>query len=466
MSKRFSSLIIVAVFVFMLTTTARAEWFFAYLEGRQEVPAVATTGKGYARVFLDEGAGTITFTVVYNGLSSAQNASHIHTGAIGVSGPVTINFGASGGTSGTVTGSAAITPAQIALLRSHGFYVNVHTVNNGSGEIRGQLGGKRPIDFDGDGKNDYSVLKFPAIAPPGVAQIKFWNKNSTSGTQISPDWGDANRDFPCPGDFDGDGLDDYSLYRDGATQGAQSEFWVLTSATNTVLYYAWGLGGSTTGANPSDTPLCRDYDGDGKTDVAVSRRGTTTGDPLTWYIRQSSNNTARVVNWGITGADANAFYDAPIPGDYDGDGKFDLAVYRFGTPPDNNFIILKSSTLTPQYQQWGNFVTDYILPGDYDGDGKWDFAVGRTGATNASPMVWHILHATGSIRQQTFGITSDLPAQGDYDGDARTDIAIFRTGATTGAAANFWQLNSFDNTSQVTQWGVRPDFAVNTFDIR
>ena len=466
MSKRFSSLIVVAVFVFILSATAKAEMFSAYLEGRQEVPPVTTSATGYARVFLDEAAGTITYTVVFNGLSSAQTASHIHTGAIGVAGPVTINFGAVGGTSGTITGTAAITPAQIATLRAHGMYVNVHSTTNSGGEIRGQLGPKRPVDFDGDGRTDMSVLKFPNVAPPGTAQINFWNKNSTQGVVISPQWGDANRDFPAPGDFDGDGQDDYALYRDGATQGAQSEFWILTSNNNTVLYYAWGLGGSTTGANPSDTPLTRDYDGDGKTDVAVARRGSTTGDPLTWYIRLSSNNTARVINYGITGADANAFYDAPIPADYDGDGKADLAVYRFGTPPDNNFIVLESSTGNSRYTQWGNFTTDYILPGDYDGDGKADYAVGRTGATNASPLVWWILFANGTQRTQTFGNTADLPAQGDYDGDGKTDIAIYRQGATTGAQSNYWVYNSFTNTTSVTPWGVRPDFSVNTFDIR
>jgi hypothetical protein len=232
------------------------------------------------------------------------------------------------------------------------------------------------------------------------------------------------------------------------------------------LYYAWGLGGSATGANPSDTPLCRDYDGDGKTDVAITRRGTTTGDPLVWYIRQSSNNVARVVNWGVTGADANAFYDAPIPADYDGDGKHDLAIYRFGTAPDNNYIILRSSDGGSTYQQWGNFVTDYILPGDYDGDGKADYAVGRTGATTTAPLVWHILYSGGGSLVRTFGRSNDLPAQGDYDGDGKTDLALYRPGATTGAAGFYWLINSFDNTNSVIQWGVRPDFSVNTFDIR
>ena len=466
MNKNFSSLMIVGVFVFIFATTANAENFFAYLEGRQENPAVTTAATGYARVFLNETAGTITYQVVYNNLGSTQTAGHIHTGARGANGPVTIGFAVVGGTSGVINGTSAITAPQIATLRSQGMYVNVHTTNNPGGEIRGQLAAKRPIDFDGDGKNDYSVLRFPAAG--ATRPINYWNKNSTTGTQISGEWGDAVTDFPCPGDFDGDGIDDLSFYRDSATLGGQSEFWVFMSATSTTQYFAWGLGQpSTTNFNPSDLPLCRDYDGDGKTDVAVARRGATTGDPLTWYIRQSSTGTARVVNWGVTGAANNAFYDAPIPADYDGDGKVDLAIYRFGSGPDNFYIVLKSSDGGTIYQPWGNFTTDYILPGDYDGDGKADYAVGRTGATATSPMVWWILQSSnGGVVTRQFGITSDLPAQGDYDGDGRTDIALYRPGAAAGVAGNFWVFNSFDSTIQVTQWGINPNFAVNTFDIR
>lgn len=465
MNKKLNLSILIAVVVLAFSGAARAETFFAYLSGAQENPAVATSATGYARVVLNESTQTINYTVVYTGLSSAQTAGHIHTAALGVNGPVTIGFAVVGGTAGTITGSSAITAPQIATLRAHGMYVNIHTTNNAGGEIRGQLGVKRPVDFDGDGRTDYSVLRWTGtVAPQPMA---FWNKNSTTGTEISATWGDAARDFPAPGDYDGDGRDDFAIFRAGANPGDQSAFWVLTSGNSTVLYFAWGRKGSTTGSNPSDSPLARDYDGDGITDVAVVRRGAQTGDPLTWYIRNSSNNTARVTNWGITGADANTFYDAPIPGDYDGDGKFDLAIYRFGTPPDNNFVVLKSSDGGSIYQPWGNFTTDYILPGDYDGDGKFDFAVGRTGATASAPIVWWILNTSnGTTRVQPFGISSDLPAQGDYDGDAKTDIAIYRPAAAAGGANNFWVLNSFTNTAQVTQWGINPNFAVNTFDIR
>ncbi|MGB7202850.1 MAG: CHRD domain-containing protein [Pyrinomonadaceae bacterium] len=459
--KKINILAFVLVVLAIGSTTARAETFYAYLSSAQEVPTNASAATGYARIVVNESTLTINYTIVFNGLQGAQSGAHIHApAAIGANTGVAIGFPNVGGTSGTITGSTAITATQISQIRAHLGYVNVHSATFPGGEIRGQLGIKRPVDFDGDGRQDLSVLRFPNVAPPGVSQITYWNRTTTSGDQTVA-WGDANTDFPVPGDYDGDGRDDLALYRDGTVAEPQSKFYILRSSDSTAFIPGFGLNG--------DQAICRDYDGDGTTDIAIFRRGAAPGDQAFWWIRRSSSpaNFA-VVGFGTTGATDGSTGDTPIPGDYDGDGKFDIAVYRFGgLSPNNRYIILRSSDFAVTYREFGNFQTDYILPGDYDGDGKYDLAIARTGATGTSPLVWWILNSsTGFTSTMTFGISSDLPVQGDYDGDARTDRAIYRRGATAGAQSNFWVFNSFTNSASVLPWGLGADFPVATFDAR
>ena len=85
-------------------------------------------------------------------------------------------------------------------------------------------------------------------------------------------------------------------------------------------------------------PVPSDYDGDGRADIAVFRR--TTGN---WYIIRSSTQTASTVTWG-------GGTDVAVPGDYDGDGRADVAVFR---PSTGAWYIVQSSTLAGATYTWG-----------------------------------------------------------------------------------------------------------------
>jgi len=105
------------------------------LAGAQEVPPVnsAGTGTGTITVGADKSvSGSVTTAGI------AGTAAHIHEAASGKNGPVIIPLTKSGDTY-TVPAGTTLTDAQFASFQAGNLYVNVHTVPNPDGAMRGQL---------------------------------------------------------------------------------------------------------------------------------------------------------------------------------------------------------------------------------------------------------------------------------------------------------------------------------------
>jgi hypothetical protein len=186
-----------------------------------------------------------------------------------------------------------------------------------------------------------------------------------------------------------------------------------------------------------------DFDGDGKTDLSVWRGAT--GD---WLAVRSSNGTLLTATWGTQNP---PFNDVAVPGDYDGDGKIDIAVFR---RQNGVWYVIKSLNGQILTQAWG-VGSDIPVPGDYDGDGKTDFAIWRP-----TDNTWYILKSSdGQYIVQAWGAPgapyNDVATPGDYDGDGKTDIAVFRRQTGT-----WFVRRSSDGQMVVQAWGMGTDTPV------
>ena len=248
--------------------------------------------------------------------------------------------------------------------------------------------------------------------------------------QTTMPWG-ANGDTTVPGDYDGDGKTDFSIFR------KSTGYWYIQNSSNpsTMLSYYFGAS--------SDETAQADYDGDGKTDAAVFRPSTGY-----WYIQRSSDS-------GLTATAFGYSSDTPAPADYDGDGKADIAVWRGSAA---SFFILKSSDGLLQTIVFGQS-GDQPVPGDYDGDGRADAAVWRAGSN-----LWLVLRSSnGATTTSTFGTAgSDKAVQNDYDGDGRVDQAVWRPSNGTWYILQSSREGQSDYMRQ-TVWGQSGDIPVPAF---
>jgi hypothetical protein len=112
--------------------------------------------------------------------------------------------------------------------------------------------------------------------------------------------------------------------------------------------------------------------------------------------------------------------DVPVHGDFDADGRPDLAVYRvsFGNAW---WAIVQSKNTQRMENRWG-FDGDVPVPADFEGDGRTKCAIFRRSEAN-----WYV--ASGPIesfgKPFKWGTPEDTPTPFDVDGDKKADYGVF-----------------------------------------
>ena len=196
----------------------------------------------------------------------------------------------------------------------------------------------------------------------------------------------------------------------------------LTNGQISLYVEVVDLAGNT--SNPSNTltltitSVTSDYTGDGYSDPALYSRNTTTNQgqwlvqattppggvsPPIWFTSPLSFGPANVI---------------PFQGDFDGDGKADLAYYQPSTATwevDDSLRGISSFTQgTPN--------SSVPVVGYFDANGPDEMAVFTI--VNGQG-VWSIA-STISPRTVTFGQTGDIPEPGDYNGLGYDQLAVYR----------------------------------------
>ena len=232
-------------------------------------------------------------------------------------------------------------------------------------------------DYDGDGDSDIAVYSRSS-------------NNWMIKDQYTQSYGVANC-WPVPGDYDGDGAVELAWW------SPLSQYWKVNGGFTIDNFGQEG-----------DIPIPADYNGDGYTDAALYR-------PLTgeWII----NYTSGVMKQGKSKAAApvinvfgGGYYVLPVPGDYNGNGSAEMAVFNTST---GEWHLHDGD----QHINYGN-VGDLPVQADYDGDGDTDIAV-----VNMKLGEWRVRGQYTEIIGTKVGY---IPVPGDFNGDGKAEVVYYR----------------------------------------
>lgn len=240
-------------------------------------------------------------------------------------------------------------------------------------------------------------------------------------------------------DFDGDGKSDPVVYRMNTALkkvkvGRKTSYQNVYAGTYFVNRSALGSVSVPWGDN-NYSPTVMDIDGDSRADLGLVIPSV--GNTLMWWVSRSTNGVAYGKTFGLKG-------DTLVPGDYNGNGIDELAIYRAGS-----WYVLNESDQV-SLVSWG-LPGDIPVPADYDGDGKTDYAVFRP-----ADGTWWILYsgyaqgyASNYYGTFQWGLSGDVPLAADHDRDGKAELIVYRPGE-----GNWYMRNTVNDATAVVQWGL------------
>lgn len=262
----------------------------------------------------------------------------------------------------------------------------------------------------------------------------------------SPTWSVENIQpthmYYWSGDFNGDGLADFaSTQTGGAVNVKISTGTGFRSEPPWPVDATWGQASMTWAA---------DFNGDGKTDIA-----SMVGSSVYMKLSVPGGNAFSSATWTINPV------PAPNPaatwvGDFDGDGKSDIAMGNGG----NVYVLLSTGSgftnhVWPVAPNWSSL----MWTGDFNGDGRTDIAAAQ------GSSVFMKLSTGAGFRSETWPVQNSWGAQGffwvaDFNGDGLSDIAsgqgtsvFMKLSTGTGFVNEIWSVDNLWGAAEMTRVG-------------
>ncbi len=332
-------------------------------------------------------------------------------------------------------------------------------------------------DFNGDGRADIALSGVTGWQSVPVA---FSNGDGTftvtnDGASDFAGWAQEPNVKVLVGDFNGDGRADIALTGVTGWQSVPVAFsngdGTFTVTNDSSRFAGWA---SSAGANV----LVGDFNGDGRADIALT--GATEFPETIPVVFSNGDGTFTIANQGAPGLAGWA--QEPnvkvLVGDFNGDGRTDIALTGEAgwqsipvafSNGDGTWTITNQAA--PGFAVFAQEPNVKVLVGDFNGDGRTDIALTGGAGWQSIPVAFSNGDGTWTITNQAapgFAVFAQEPnvkvLVGDFNGDGRTDIAL------TGGAG--WQsipvaFSNGDGTFTVTNdsasdfagWAQEPNVA-------